>query len=85
MKFLNLLIWVGQFGFSLLFPLVFFLCLATWLRTKFHLGIWITVLFGILGLLTSISTTKSCILALQKAAEEASSTNEQPIRFNDHN
>ena len=56
MKFLNLLMWVGQFGFSVIFPTVFFLILAVWLQNKFGLGLWIVVLFGILGVLTSIST-----------------------------
>jgi hypothetical protein len=85
MKFLNLLMWVGQFGFSIIFPMLFFLYLAVWLQTKFHLGIWITILFGILGLLTTVSTVKSCLHSLRKAAEEASGTKERPVSFNDHN
>ena len=85
MKFLNLLMWVGQFGFSIIFPLLFFLYLAVWLQTKFALGMWIIILFGILGLLTTVSTVKSCIHALCKAAEEAGSSKERPISFNDHN
>ena len=32
MKLLNLLMWVVQFGFSILFPTVFFLILAVWLQ-----------------------------------------------------
>ena len=64
MKFLNLLMWVGQFGFSIIFPLLFFLYLAVWLQAKFALGMWIIILFGILGLLTTVSTVKSCIHAL---------------------
>ena len=32
MKFLNLLMWVTQFGLSILFPLCFFLLLAVWLQ-----------------------------------------------------
>ena len=35
MKLLNLLMWVVQFGFSILFPTVFFLILAVWLQDKF--------------------------------------------------
>ena len=84
MKFLNLLMWVGQFGFSIIFPLLFFLYLAVWLQAKFALGMWIIILFGILGLLTTVSTVKSCIHALCKAAEEAGGSKERPISFNDH-
>lgn len=84
MKILNLLLWVTQFGFSILFPLCFFLMLAVWLQTKFGLGMWIIVVFGILGLLTTVSTVKSCLRSLLKAADEASDQKDPPIAFNDH-
>ena len=84
MKILNLLMWVGQFGFSIIFPMLFFLYLAVWLQTRFDLGIWILILFGMLGLLTTISTVKSCLHSLCKAAEEASGSKKPPIGFNDH-
>lgn len=85
MKILNLIMWVGQFGFSAIFPLVFFLYLGVWLQGKFSLGLWILILFGILGILTSISTTKACLHSLCKAAQEVSGEKELPVSFNDHN
>ena len=85
MKILNLLMWVGQFGFSIIFPMLFFLYLGVRLQAKFQLGMWILILFGILGLLTTVSTVKSCLHSLCKAAEEASGAKERPISFNDHN
>lgn len=84
MKFLALLTWVGQFGLSIIFPTLFFLMLAVWLQTKYQLGIWIVILLGILGVLTSISTTRSCLRSLRKAAEEASGEKSVPISFNNH-
>lgn len=84
MKILNLLLWVTQFGFSIMFPLCFFLWLATWLHTKFSLGMWIFVVLGFIGLMTSVSTVKSCLRSLRKAADEASPQKEYPIAFNDH-
>ena len=84
MKILSLLMWVGQFGLSIIFPTLLFLMLGVWLQTKFSLGIWILILCGILGLLTSISTTKSCLHSLRKAAEEASGNKKPPIGFNSH-
>jgi len=84
MKILNLLMWVGQFGFSVIFPTVFFLYLAVWLQNKFDLGFWILIVFGILGVLTSVSTTKSCLRSLRKAAEEVSGESQRPVSFNDH-
>ena len=84
MKLLNLLMWVVQFGFSILFPTVFFLILAVWLQNKFSLGVWIVIVLGILGVLTSVSTTRSCLKSLRKAADEVSGRNPPPIAFNDH-
>lgn len=85
MKILNLLMWVGQFGFSIIFPTVFFLLLGAWLQNKFGFGMWIMILFGILGVLTTISTTRSCLHSLRKAAEEASGEKRDiPRSFNDH-
>lgn len=84
MKFIALLVWVGQFGFSVIFPTVFFLLAAVWLRGKFGFGMWIVAVFGVLGILTSISTTRSCLRSLRKAAEEAGGKKERPISFNDH-
>lgn len=85
MKLLNLLIWVGQFGFSVLFPTVFFLIAGVWLQSRFGLGLWVVILCGILGLLTTVSTVKACLHSLRKAAEEASGTKPRPVSFNDHN
>lgn len=84
MKILSLLMWVGQFGLSAIFPTLFFLLLAAWLRAKFGLGIWVIAVLGILGIMTSISTTRSCWHSMQKAAEDASGRKEAPISFNNH-
>ena len=84
MKLLNLLMWVVQFGFSILFPTVFFLILGVWLQEKYGLGLWIVIVLGIVGVLTSVSTTRSCLKALRRAADESSEHKDPPISFNDH-
>ena len=85
MKFLSLLVWVTQFGFSVLFPTCFFLMIAVWLQGKFGLGMWIVAVLGILGFLTSISTAKSCIRSLLKEMDRASDRKDPPPpSFNDH-
>ena len=43
MKLISLLMWVGQFGLSAIFPTVFFLLAAVWLQSRFGLGMWIVV------------------------------------------
>ena len=72
-------------NFIMIFVACFFLYLASWLRQRFGLGMWIVVVFGILGLLTTISTARTCLAAMRKAAEEASSRSDPPpTAFNDH-
>lgn len=85
MKLLSLLTWVGQFGFSIIFPTCFFLILGVWLQNRFGLGLWIVIVLGILGMMTSVSTTRACLRSLRKAAEEACDPKDPPIAFNDHN
>lgn len=85
MKLMNLLMWVTQFGLSIIFPTLFFLYIAVWLQGKFGLGMWVVAIFGILGVLTSISTAKSCLRSMRKAAQELSDQDPPPVAFNDHN
>lgn len=85
MKILYLLTWVGQFGLSCIFPTLLFLLLGVWLQQKFHMGVWIIIVLGILGIITSVQTARSCLRSMQRAAEEASDRKEPPIGFNQHN
>ena len=84
MKFIALLTWVGQFGFSCLFPTCAFLMLGVWLQNKFSLGVWVVIVLGILGFLTSISTARSCLHSMQKEADKLYDRKDPPIAFNDH-
>ena len=84
MKLISLLMWVGQFGLSAIFPTVFFLLVAAWLQSRFGLGMWIVVVFGILGVLTSVSSARSCLRSMRKAAEDAAGKKQHPVSFNDH-
>ena len=85
MKFISLLTWVGQFGFSCLFPTCAFLMLGVWLQDKFDLGTWVVIVLGILGFLTSISTARSCLRSMRKEAERLYDKKEEPpVAFNDH-
>ena len=84
MKFISLIVWVTQFGVSLVFPTLAFTWLGFWLHNKFGLGAWIVILLGVLGLLTSVSTAKSCWRAMQKEAFGNDDKDEPPVAFNSH-
>ena len=72
MKYLSLLIWVGQFGFSCIFPTCLFLMLGIYLQDRFDLGVWIVIVMGIIGFLTSLSTARSCLRSIRKEIDRIS-------------
>jgi len=84
MKFLSLIVWVAQLGFSVLFPVSSFMLLAFWLRNNYGWGLWIFLPMGVVGLLTSYSSAKSCIRAILKEVERLSDKKPPSISFNDH-
>ena len=84
MKYLSLLMWVTQIGLSVLFPLCFFLILAVWLRDQYELGMWVIVVLGILGLLVSFSSARSCLRAMRREMERLGGKDDPPVAFNDH-
>lgn len=84
MKVLSLLMWVTQFGLSILLPPCFFLWLAHWLQNRFGLGGWIMIVLGLLGFYTAFTTARSSLKSMLKAVEEVSGKKEVPMAFNDH-
>ena len=72
MKYLSLLIWVGQFGFSCIFPTCLFLMLGIYLQDRFDLGVWIVIVLGIIGFLTSLSTARTCLRSMRKEIDRIS-------------
>ncbi len=84
MKHLHLLIWLTQFGLSILFPIGGFLLLGVWLQSKFSLGSWIILLCIILGLLTAVSTVRTNLRTMCLAADKAAPPPPPTIAFNDH-
>ena len=53
MKHWNLLIWVPQFGISVVFPLILFIMLAVWLQERWGWGSWVIVAGIFCGLITA--------------------------------
>lgn len=84
MKYLSLLMWVTQFGFSVLFPLCFFLMLGVWLQGRFGFGVWIVLALGVFGALVSFSTARSCLRSIRKEMERINDKGTPPPAFNDH-
>ena len=75
---------VGQLGFSLITPPVVLLWLAHWLQTKYNLGVWVTILALILGLLTSASTALQFHRKLTAKKAKYNDTPKPPRGYGDH-
>ena len=75
---------VGQLGFSLITPPVVLLWLAHWLQTKYGLGVWVTILALILGLLTSASTALQFYRKLTAKKEKDNDKPKPPRGYGDH-
>lgn len=84
MKWWTLIMWVTQFGFCAMFPLCASLLIGAWLRNCFDLSPWFTVLCGIVGLLTSITTVRTCYRSLRKDADAVCDGEEKVPAYNDH-
>lgn len=84
MKNLSLILWVTQFGLSILVPPCFFLLLAVWLQQKYGFGLWIVAVLGILGALISVGTARANWRAMRKEAQNAADSEKPPVSFNDH-
>ena len=82
MKLLELLLWVTQFGLSILVPPCALLLLAHLLQGKFGFVLWCPLALGTLGLLIAFSTARANWKFMRRTAEEGSK--KPPVSFNDH-
>lgn len=83
MKQWGLLIWIPQFGISVVVPLIGFLMLAVWLRDRFGWGqwvIWVGIFFGIFTAAIGVrDTVKAMALTEGRKKEDSHS-----VSFNNH-
>ena len=84
MKTLTMLLWVTQFGLSIMVPPCLLLLAAVWLQQRFGWGMWIVAVMGILGVLISVGTARANWRAMRKEAENAVGSKTPPIGFNNH-
>lgn len=83
MKGWGLLIWLPQFGISVVFPLIGFIMLAVWLQNHWGWGSW-TLWVGILfGLITAAVGVRDTIKAMQ-IVDKKSSPKKDVVSFNNH-
>ncbi len=83
MKDLNLLVFVTQFGFSVVFPLAGFTLLAVWLQERCHWGSWVIWVGVALGMLCAVEGFRSSLRTMERMAKDKKK-DEPPVSFNDH-
>lgn len=86
MKNLNLLVWLTQLGYSVVFPLAGFTLGAVWLQKRFDLGSWIIYAGIAVGLICAVDGFRVCLKAMEDMGKRKNSDSEPPpVSFNDHN
>ena len=75
------LVWLTQFGLSVVLPPVLFLLGAVWLRKQFGLGGWVILVGVALGMVAAISSLKT----IERQGRAPKKKQEPPpISFNQH-
>jgi hypothetical protein len=83
MKNLNLLVWMTQLGFSVAFPPLCFILLASWLRNRWGWGSWVIWTAIALGIVCAIDGLRVCLNAMDKMSKDKEKK-EAPVSFNEH-
>lgn len=81
----NLLIWLPQFGISIVFPLIGFIMLAVWLREHWGWGEWVIWVGILFGLITAAVGVRDTIRAMNLISKKKEPNDPPPVSFNDHN
>ncbi len=84
MKDLKLFVWVTQLGISVVFPLVFWILLAVWLRSRFAWGDWVIVVGVVLGLIGAVDGLRTSLATMERLSKDKKKDTPPPVSFNDH-
>lgn len=84
MKGLNLLIWVPQFGISIVFPLIAFILGAVWLHEELEWGSWVIVVGILCGLITAAVGVRDTIKAMELIEKRPKKESKPTVSFNSH-
>ena len=85
MKQWSLLVWIPQFGISVVFPLVGFIMLAVWLQEKCGWGGWVLPVGIFCGLFTAAIGFRDTARAMLEASGHKKESRDPGVSFNSHN
>lgn len=84
MKEWGLLIWLPQFGISVVFPLIGFIMLAVWLHEHWGWGEWVICVGIFFGLFTAYIGVRDTLKAMEMN-KKGKDKQPPPVSFNSHN
>jgi len=81
-SFLKNLVWMTQFAFSVVSPLVLFVLGSVWLQERFSLGGWVIVVGIVLGICGAVGGLMNSLKAMRRG--DGKKDEDPPVSFNDH-
>ena len=72
------LVWLTQFGLSVVLPPVLFLLGAVWLRKQFGLGGWVILVGFALGMVAAIGSLRSSLKTIERQGRAPKKKQEPP-------
>lgn len=84
MKQWSLLVWIPQFGISVVFPLIAFIMLAVWLQDHCGWGNWVIAAGIFCGLFTAGIGFRDTARAMLEASGHKKKSRDPGVSFNSH-
>ena len=84
MKQWGLLVWIPQFGISVVFPLIGFIMLAVWLHDRHGWGGWVIAAGIICGIITAAIGFRDTARAMMQLSGTKEEHRDPGVSFNDH-
>ena len=85
MKNLSLLVWLTQLGLSVVAPLVGYVLLALWLRSRFSWGNWVIWCGAAIGLISAVDGLRGSLRLMSRMAKDRQEDDTPPpVSFNNH-
>lgn len=78
------LVWLTQFGLSIVIPPVLCIMGAVWLRRQFSLGGWVVAVGVFIGILAAVGCLRSSLQALDRQGKAPRKKEPPPVNFNKH-
>ena len=78
------LVWLTQFGLSIVIPPVLCIMGAVWLRRQFALGGWVVAVGIFVGVLAAVSCLQGSLKAMDWQGKAPKKKGPPPVNFNQH-